>query len=301
MSTTYAELVNEVLLSLSGYTMRQESMTHLTQPLTADGLTLNLGNLGNIGKGVIEIDDELIYIDSFDRVSNTATIAPYGRGYMGTTAVEHAINSKVIVSPTFPRTMVKKAINEALLAVYPNLFSLGTHEFTYNSVKNTYEIPAEVQTIQYVSWSTIGPTKEWRPVKGWRQDSMAAMNTWATGNTITIYDRLPAGRKIQFHYTTVPSAFNGAPDDADYETTTGLTLATKDVIIYGACYRLASFIDAGRLNYSSAEADNADTKIQYGSGASTSRFFLALYNQRLKEEADKLRDLYPSRAHYTRY
>ena len=51
----------------------------------------------------------------------------------------------------------------------------------------------------------------------------------------------------------------------------------------------------------SAEADNADSKIQYGSGASTARFLLALFNQRLTEESEKLRDVYPIRIHYTRY
>jgi len=80
-----------------------------------------------------------------------------------------------------------------------------------------------------------------------------------------------------------------------------LPSSCKDVILYGAAYRLASFVDPGRLNYSSAEADNADTKIQYGSGASTSRFLLALFQQRLNEETKKLRDVYPVRIHYTRY
>jgi hypothetical protein len=69
----------------------------------------------------------------------------------------------------------------------------------------------------------------------------------------------------------------------------------------GASYRLASFIDPGRLNYSSAEADNADTKIQYGSGASTARFLLANFQQRLNEESAKLKEVYPTRIHYTRY
>jgi len=301
MTTTYAQLVNEVLLSLSGYTLRQDRTTHLTQDLTSSGLSLNLASTTNIGKGVVEIDDELIWLDSYDRVSSTATAAPYGRGYMGTTAASHTLNTKVTVAPTFPRIAVKKAINEAIQAVYPNLFALGTHEFTYNPVHTTYEIPQEVQTIQYVSYSTIGPSREWKPVRGWRQDSMASTTTWTSGNTISIYDGIPAGRTIQMHYTRVPTDFNGSAESSVFETVTGLASSSKDVIIYGACYRLSSFIDAGRLNYSSAEADQADTKIQYGSGASTARFFLALYQQRLKEEADKLRDLYPSRIHYTRY
>lgn len=294
-------MVEDVLSNLAGYTLRQDRTTHLTAAITSTSLTLQLGSVTNIGKGVIEIDDELIWIDSYDRISNTATVAPYGRGFNGTTAAAHAINARVTVAPTFPRYQVKKAINESIQAVYPSLFALGTTSFSYNSVINTYELPEEVSTVQYVSWQTLGPTKEWKPVKGWRHDSYSAHTVWDSPNTVTIYDAIPAGRTIFVHYTKVPTAFDGAAETATFEETTGLQASARDVVIYGACYRLSSFIDAGRLNYSSAEADIADSKIQYGSGASTSRYFLGLYQQRLKEEMNKLRDLYPTRAHYTRY
>lgn len=301
MTTTYGNLVDEVLLNLSGYTLRQERTTHLTQNISSSDLTLNLGTTTNIGKGVVEIDEELIWLDSYDRISSTATAAPYGRGFQATTPVAHTAGTMVTVAPTFPRSAVKRAINEAVQSVYPTLYALDTHSFTYNAVQNTYELPTDVQTILYVSWSTIGPTKEWRPVKGWRQDPMANHGAFASGNSITIYDNLPAGRTIQIHYTKVPISFNGSADSAVFEDVTGLQSSAKDVIIYGAAYRLASFLDAGRLNYSSAEADNADTKIQFGSGSSNARFLLALYNQRLNEEKTKLRDLFPTRVHYTRY
>ena len=301
MHITYKQMVDDVLANLAGYTLRQDRITHLTTGISATDLTIQLGSVSNIGKGVIEIDDELIWIDSYDRISNTATVAPYGRGFNGTTAAAHDANARVTVAPTYPRYMAKRALNEAIESIYPNLFALGTTSFSFNSIKNTYEIPAEVSTIQYVSWQTVGPSKEWKPVKGWRHDSYAAHSAWTSTNTVTIYDPIPAGRTIFIHYTKVPTAFDGSADTATFEETTGLQASARDVIIYGACYRLASFIDAGRLNYSSAEADTADSKIQYGSGASTSRYFLNLYQMRLKEEMNKLRDLYPTRAHYTRY
>jgi hypothetical protein len=301
MTITYAGLVDDVLLKLSGYTLRQDRTTHLTADLTSDGLSLSLGSVQNIGKGSIEIEDELIWIDSYDRVSSTAVIAPYGRGYQGTTAAAHLQNKKVTIAPTFPRQSVKTAINEAIEGLYPSLYGIGTYSFTYNTTVNTYAIPAEVQSIQSISWSTIGPTKEWLPLRNWRQDATANVATFSTGNTLTIYDNVDAGRTIQITYTKIPTSLSNSASSAVFETVTGLGSSTKDVVVYGAAYRLAAFMDAGRLNYSSAEADNADTKIQYGSGASNSRFFLALYTQRLKEESARLKDLYPTRIHYTRY
>ena len=296
-------MVDETMLNLSGYTLRQDRTTHLTQEVSESGLTLNIADVSNIGKGVVEIDDELLWIDSYDRVSNTATIAPYGRGYNGTTAAIaiHTVNSRVTVAPTFPKAVVKKAINDTIDAVFPQLFAVGVHVFNFNSAKTTYSLPAEAETILYVSWQPTGPTEEWMPLRNWRHDPLANTTAFASGNSISVYDSIQPGRKIQVHYTKKPTTLTASAGSAVFETVTGLPSSCKDVILYGASYRLSSFIDPGRLNYSSAEADNADTKIQYGSGASTARFMLGLYQQRLNEEAGKLRDVYPTRIHYTRY
>jgi hypothetical protein len=269
--------------------------------LTSSGLSLSLGSTTNIGKGVVEIDDELIWLDSYDRVSSTATIAPYGRGYNGSTAATHTANTKVTIAPTFPKASIKKAINDTIDAVFPQLFAVGTYEFNYNPAVSAYGIPAEVETILYVSRSVSGSSKEWLPLREWRHDPLANATAFTTGNTISIYGAVEAGRKIQIYYTKKPTTLTASASNAVFETVTGLPSSCRDVIIYGASYRLAAFIDPGRLNYSSAEADNADTKIQYGSGASTARFMLSLFQQRLQEESGKLKDVYPTRIHYTRY
>ena len=301
MTTTYANLVDEITLNLSGYTLRQDRTTHLTSALTSSDLSLSLGSVSNIGKGVVDIDDELIWLDTYDRISSAATAAPYGRGYFGTTAAAHTVNTKVTIAPTFPRATIKKAINDTIDAVFPNLFAVGVYTFTYNTVKTTYSLPAETQTVLYVSYKPTGPTEEWLPVRNYRADVFANTTAFTTAQSISIYDRIESGRTIQVYYAKKPSTLTASASTDAFETVTGLPSSCKDVIVYGAAYRLASFLDPGRLNYSSAEADNADTKIQYGSGASTARFLLALYQQRLNEETKKLRDVYPTRIHYTRY
>lgn len=301
MTTTYANLVDEIALNLSGYTMRQDRMTYLTEAVTSSGLTLKLRDVTNIGKGIIEIDDELIWLDSYDRNSSNGYIAPFGRGFQGTTAAAHDINAKVVVAPSFPRASIKRAINDTIDAAFPDLFGVGTYTFTFNPSVSAYQIPADVQTVLYVTASTTGPSKEWLPVRGWRHDPMANTTAFTTGNSISVYDRITAGRTVQVFYTKKPSTLNGQAGSSVFETITGLPSSCKDVIVLGASYRLASFIDPGRLTYTSAEADQADTKIQYGSATSTARFLLTNYQQRLKEEAAKLKELYPTRIHYTRY
>jgi len=257
MTTTYADLVDDVLLNLSGYTLRQDRTTHLTGNITTSSTTLNLASVSNIGKGLVEINDELIWIDTYDRVSSTATVPPYGRGYNGTTAAAHAADTKVTVAPSFPKSVVKKAINDTIDAVFPKLFAVGSTTFTLVATKTSYQIPADVETILSVTWSVTGPSNEWLPVKSWRQDPMANTTVFTTGQSMSVYDAITPGRTIQIFYTKKPTPLTAA--------------------------------------------DQTDTKIQYGSGASTARFLLALFQQRLTEESEKLRDVYPTKIHYTRY
>lgn len=299
MTSTLANLVDEVLLNLNGYTMRQDRTTHLTSNIDSSALVLNLGSVTNIGKGVVEIDDELIWIDTYDRVSNSATAAPYGRGYQGSQAVGHTQNTKVTISPTFPKISVKRAINDTIRAVFPQLYGVDRTTFSLTATQSTYSLPAAVDTVLGVSWDTPGPTGEWMPVKQWRHDPMANATAYTSGQTISVYDRITPGRTVQVTYSKEPTVLSNSNDV--FETVTGLPSSAKDVIVYGASYRLASFIDPGRLTFTSAEADQADTKIQFGSGSNAARFMLALYQQRLTEEAGKLRDQFPVRIHYTRY
>ena len=145
MATTLSNLIDEVLMNLSGYTFQQERSTYLTSPVTtttspsSNPTILSLGSTDNVGKGVLEIDSELLWVDSFDRVANTATISPYGRGYLGTSATTHALDTKVTISPIFPRFSIQRAINDTINAMGSQLLAVKQTTFTYNAAVNTQE------------------------------------------------------------------------------------------------------------------------------------------------------------------
>jgi hypothetical protein len=295
--TTFNEMVEEVLINLEGFTLRQDRTTYLTAAITSSGLTMALASGDNIGKGIVEIDDELIHIDSVDRSDRSVVISPFGRGYRGTTAAAHAINTKVTFAPSLPRLSVKRAINDTLRAVYPSIYGVASTTFTYNPAQTTYSLPAEAETILSISWDSIGPSGEWVPIRRWRHDPTAATAEYATTNTISIYDVLVPGRTVQVIYSKEPTAFSSASDV--FTTVTGLSESARDVIVYGAAYRMVSFIDPGRLSFTSPEADANDVTRQFGSGTNTARYLLALYQQRLQEESSRINGKYPVRVHYT--
>ena len=297
---TFGSMTDEVVRKLAGFTLRQDRQTHLTAAANATATTISVASAQNISTGIIQIDDELIYVDSYDRSSGTLNIPPYGRGYNGTSAATHQTGARVIISPTFPSVDVKDAINETLLSTFPDLYTTGTHTFSFSTAKSTYPLPEEVETVLGVSYETTGPSKEWLPVRGYRIDPMANTDTFNSRNSISLYSGIEPGRTVQIFYTAAPAVMDS--NDDDFETVTGLPASCKDVIILGASARLASFIDPGRLTFGSAESDQQSQIAgrSYGAGTNASKYLLALYDKRLSEEARKLNDRNPIRIHFTR-
>jgi hypothetical protein len=299
---TFNDMINEVRSNLQGYTLRQDRLTYLanTNGITASGTSIEVGSANNLAKGIIEIDDELIWIDSFNKATSTMNVIQggFGRGYQGTDAATHAQNALVILSPTFPRQSIKRAINDTINSFFPKLWGVGSTTFTFNASQTAYTLPAEAESVIFASWQTTGSSLEWLPINRWRMDPMANFNTFGTNNTINIYENIQPGRTVQVFYTKEPTVLTENGDD--FVTTTGLPASAYDVVILGASYKLLSFLDPGRINLTSAEADLNDSKIPSNAGVGASRYIYALYQQRLNEEALKLQDKFPIRIHYTK-
>ena len=298
---TLSQMISEVRSNLAGYTLRQDRITNLanTGGITATDLTVQIGSADNLAKGIIEIDDELIWINSFDRTNLTLNVIPgFGRGYQGTTPSPHAQNAQVTMTPTFPRVTIKQAINDTINSFYPKLFAVQSTTFTFNAAQVAYPLPDDARDVLFVSWQTVGPSREWLPVNKWRIDRMANVAAFDTTKTVNIYDKIMPGRTVQVYYSTIPNTLTNANDD--YAIVSGLPESTRDVVTLGAAYRLLSYLDTGRINLTSAEADLADTKLPSTAGASASKYVFALFQQRLAEETTKLQDRFPIRVHYTR-
>ena len=306
MTTTLTDLINEVSINLAGYTYQQDRATHLSSAVTTltssstSPTVLFLGSTENLGKGVVEIDEELMWVDSFDRIANTATVSPYGRGYLGTTAATHTVDTKVSISPTFPRYVIKKAINDTINAAGSSIFAVNVTTFTFNAAQTTYDFDGlNIQNILSISWQSVGPSLEWIPVRRWSWDSKADATAFgAAAQTVTIGDYITPGRTVKVVYSTDPVPFT--TNAQEFSTQTGLPASCKDVIVLGASYRLLTYLDPARAAQVSPQADETDSKRPFGSSQNATRQLLALYTQRLQEEVQRQQASYPIRIHYSR-
>ena len=296
--STFSQMVDQTLMYLQGYTTIQDVATSLTGNVSASATTISVADTTAISRGVIEIGDELMWVDDINTQTGAVTIAPYGRGYRGTTATTHSTGERVVSSPLFPRKMVADNINDAIISVYPELFAVGDTIINYQPSINTYSLPAGALDIIQISWQTTGPSREWLPVRRMRVDKHAATAEFSTGVSFSIYDHIVPGRPMRIVYTKEPAALVNPSDD--FATTTGLPRSCEDLIRFGAAYRLVPFFDSPHLSGSSAEADFSGQQRGAGSSAQLSRFLLQMYQVRLQEEQGGLQRIYPNRSYYTR-
>ena len=295
--TTYQDLVDEVAITLSGYTQRQDQATYLTAAIGSTDLTFTVNDGTTLSRGMVEIGDELVWVDSFNQQTNTATIPPYGRGFRGTTAAAHDYGVRVTIAPSFPRSVIASKVNDAIVGVYPDLWGSGWTEFPFIAVRTTYELPQEVIDAQQVSWQTIGPSKEWLPVRNFRMDLMASQTAFPSGKTVSVYDAIVPGRPVRVYYTKVPTALELMSDDF---SDTGLPDSAKEVIVLGAAYRTMAYLDLGRIPAQSAEADAMQSNDPVGTGGAASRLLFQLYQQRLAVEVRRQQEQFPARVRITR-
>ena len=296
--TTFNEMIDDTLLHLQGYTTQQDQVTHVTSSIAADALTIPVFDVTAVSRGIVEIGNELIWVDSVNNTTGELIIPPYGRGYRSTTATTHASGSRLTSSPMFPRKIVAQAINDTVKSVYPELFAVGSTEFNFQPAITTYQMPVGTLDVLQVSWQTTGPSKEWLPIRRYRVDKHASTTAYASGVSVSVYDSVIAGRPMKFTYSKEPSEMVNANDV--FTTVTGLPASCEDLVRFGAAYRLVPFFDSAYLSGQSAQSDFSSQQRPASSSASLSRFLLQMYQVRLAEETKGLQSVFPTRSYYTR-
>jgi hypothetical protein len=305
---TLEQLTNRIDTLVHGFSLNMESTTWLTGAVTSATQTdINVHDASVVSRGFIQIDDEIMYVHSTNNIDNIVTISPWGRGQRGTVAATHANSGQVTIAPLFPRYEIKRAINDVINAMYPSVYAIGQYQFNFIAARTTYDIPDAVQNILSVSHQTIGPSKEWLPVRAWQLDRTANPTAFGDGtnfgHSLGIYSPVVPGRPVNVAYSKRPTLFDLSQLPTvtqEYSTVTGMPDYSEDVVIYGAAFRMVSWLDPSRLGALSAEADVLDNQRGARSGENAARFLFNVYTQRLNEVAENQRRQFPIRSHYQR-
>lgn len=290
--TTFADLVNEVFLTLEGWGLNVGRAAFITgSGLTSGGLTFTVDSTENIAPGLVEIEDELVYVQSVNDGTLTVTIAPDGRGYRGTTAASHAVGKRVTMNPVVPRFLVKRAINETIVGVYPKLYGKASTDITPLGYQRAYELPAAVETVLEVNYQASGPSGIWPKVEHYDVDMNADVTEFPSGKALVLIGAFEVGNAVKVTYRKRPSELSA---DADLLTASGLEDTATALVLAGALWRLASKVALARLRVDTTGTDFQDNQANPVQQANQVAAMLrAQYDQELNDEVRRQAETNP--------
>jgi len=297
---TLNELTEQTLGEVNAYVKNQESVTIITNTATAGDVTMLVDDTASLSKGIVEIDDELIYLKKVISSSGTIQVLgtsgnPVGRGWKGTSATSHVSGSVVRNNPIFPRTQVKRAILETIKGM--NFPCITNYTFTFNGADYSYLMPDALVDITGVSWDVPDSTGVWQLIKRFRLDTNYYDASTGTIKQALILNESPMpGRTVNVQYTKYPTTIT----DNQELTVSGLPASCEDVVRLGAMYRLLSTVDPGKVVATTVSADALDQPVQAGASTNTARYIFQLYTVRLQEEIAKQQANFLNTIQYTR-
>lgn len=289
---TITSLVDEVLDVVRGYSRHQDQRTSLTGSLSDTGLTLTVSDISQISKGVLEVDDEIVQVASVDTSANVVTLEPWGRGLSGTTAVAHNSGAPVTSAPLFPRQRVRNAIFGVLREIFPSIYAVGSTLLDGSPVITNFPLPADCYHVLSVENHLYGPTRQWYPVKRWRQ------NKQPTSVELEVLSVTAIGTdRVRVSYIKVPPASFGDTDDL---TAIGYDYQIRDVIVLGASATLVANLENTRVQAETMVAAGRSEQVPAGAATAASKQLYAKYLKRVEDERQQLLSRYPMQTHFLR-
>ena len=295
MSATFSQMIDETQSHLRSFVRDQELTTWLKFAVTANALEATVNDASVVSRGRIEIDNELLIVETVDTTLNKITFPPFGRGSDGTTAVQHAANAKVTVQPLYPRKLVADTLNQVIAAVGDTLFGINVVTLTAHPTRVSYELPANTDRVLSVQYTYDSISKDVSYARDWSFDQQA---DWPSGKGLLLWDVPRPGDPIRVA-TAVPPVELVAGDDFSDSL---LPSSSYDVIVLGAVSRLmataGSYLTATR---SVGSQTTLAAQMDPQTPMQMSRYFYAQHQERLNQEVTKLLNRYSSRAHYQRW
>lgn len=284
--TSLDALVDEVLDLLGAADV--DNVATLSAGVDADATTLALDSVANISRCLIEVDHELMLVQSVDPVSATATLFPSGRGYRGTAKAPHASGTIVTIRPAISRSAVIREINNEINELFPSIMAPTVIEGNV-SMSGWVEIPAGTSAVLDVM--ALYDT-EWQRVRSWEAQKGASADISATGRAVRV-PTVTWGNTVRVTVGNAPTAFTTSTQSW---SNTGLPISTKSLVLLGAANRLLPAFDAYRLTLQKVEEQSSPS---VGPASMLNRELRARYRERLASEQEAFFSQYPVRIHFT--
>ena len=294
--TKFSDVIEEVLSHLYSFGSSRDKVTALSGAITGSVTVLAVDDGKQIDRGYIEIDQEMIQVNTVDPSSGTVTLFPFSRGSRGTVAATHLAGAMVTCNPRFPRNRVAKEINEVINSLYPDLFDIAVFEGNVvNPSRVTYPLPADCQSVVDVTFQTTGPSLMWAPVTRYKMDFSADTTAFPTGKSLDIYGAMQPGRTMKIRYRRALVRMVNESDDM--QTVGYVRDEWIDIVRMMTVARLLMSLEPVRLEldaFESAARSAQPGGVQPTAATSVAKQMLGFAQSRLAAERKELLLRYPS-------
>lgn len=291
--TTIGEISAEISLMLHGWTGVRERMTSLAADINDTTTTFNVTNGTRVTRGLIEIDEELMLVDSVDEA--TVLLFPDGRAEEATDAASHLANARVVNDPIFPKVSILRAMRDTVSEIHPDLYAVKKTQIAWTPARFTYELPSDVDRVLEVKYDIPGPTGYWPYATYWNYDSTANVSEYPSGKTLTIDAGIVPGFAVEVTYAAPFGVVTGSS-----QTFEDLSIpdSCRDVITYGAAWRLTQSLETSRLQMQSVEQMARQDAVPVGSSTKLAQQWFAMFQNFKDRERKRLLNLKPMQIHY---
>lgn len=291
---TARELIETVLARylLAG---QREQINRLTTTLDASTTSVVFDfDLESIAAGAkVAIELENMHVWSAVPATKTATVQ---RGHFGSTAATHTAGAIAYVNPKFSWFDVLNAINDELRSLSARgLFRVRTVDLTYNPSVQGYDLTSvtDLLSVYAVTADTPGPDNSWPAVNAFEVRRNASTGDFASGLGLIVYDAPYPGRTMRVQYRAPFGTLTTLA--ADLVTDAGLRAEARDIVEMGAALRLAA-PRAIKRTFTEHQGDTRRAEeVSTTDALQAPGRLAAMHEQRINEEAMRLRQEYPER------
>lgn len=290
MPTTVSQLIEETRRLLYGSTrMSQNRLAGSGMTNVATNLTLEFDIQDAVRGSILSVDDELMWVISSDPSSKIVNVM---RGQMGTTAAAHSVGALVEVNPRFPRTYVKRALQQEIDSWGTRLFKVTSSNISLLGTTRIYDLGVSnfigvvgVTLSPYTGKTTRSNAQRWTVLR----DLDTA--DFPSGAAIELLSNYPAPGIARVRVAQKFDVSTWA-DATDVETL-GLSTSMTDIPPLGAAWRLMSTKEVGRTNLQAQPEPRRAEEVPAGHMASVAAQLKKLRDDRIDEERWTLMNRYP--------
>lgn len=235
------------------------------------------GILSGWGRSTIaEIEGELLLVLETDTTNNIATVV---RGWLGTTAAAHAINTPIYLNPRMMRSDILDLINDCIADLFgKDLFAVETLQIDYSGSKIGYDLDADAISILRVDAQTDSDSSLWEPIYDWELVDNAP-SEFTSGRAIMMRAALPFGASFRVVYSK--PFVQLADETEDFETDALLRPYMTKLPYYFAMNRLMVDSERGRSQMKTAQSHQRAQDTPPFLALRTGEWYQARYNERI--------------------